>query len=131
MIRRGVVPVPRYPQSGKHIEVDISRQIVLLVARNGRVQRVIHTSTGATGNTPDGRFTIIRKEISSWDYAFKIYLPYANYFYDGFALHEYPDVPEYPASHGCVRLHASNAPVVWAFAPLGTPVILYHSGGVA
>ena len=130
-IRRGVVPVARYPQRGKHIEVDISRQVVLLVARNGSVQRVIHTSTGATGNTPDGEFAIERRELSSWVPAFKIYLAYANYFHEGFALHEYPDVPEYPASHGCVRLHASNSPVVWAFGELGMPVILYHSGGAA
>lgn len=131
MIRRGVTPVPRHPQRGKHIEVDISRQIVLLVQRDGSVARVIHTSTGATGNTPDGEFAIERKELSSWVAKFKIYLPYANYFHEGFALHEYPDVPEYPASHGCVRLHGSVSPVVWAFADMGLPVILYHSGGAA
>ena len=67
----------------------------------------------------------------SWNYKFKLWMPYAQYFHEGFALHEYPDVPAYPASHGCVRLHASNAPVVWEFGSMGMPVILYHSGGTA
>jgi hypothetical protein len=127
MIMRAEAPVPRYTDRGKHIEVDIARGIVFLVNANGSVKRVIHTSTGATGNTPDGEFTIIRREISSWDYKFKIFLPYAQYFFEGFALHEYPDVPAYPASHGCVRLEHSNASVVWDFGEMGMPVILYHS----
>ena len=131
LIDRGVVPEARFPDRGKHMEVDISRGIVLLVNGDGSVKRVVHTSTGATGNTPDGEFTISRRERMSWNYKFKLWMPYAQYFHEGFALHEYPDVPAYPASHGCVRLHASNAPVVWEFGSMGMPVILYHSGGTA
>jgi lipoprotein-anchoring transpeptidase ErfK/SrfK len=51
-------------------------------------------------------------------------MPYAMYFVGGFAMHEYPDVPGYPASHGCVRMPAPEAPVVWDFAGYGTPVIV-------
>ena len=127
MVMRAEAPVPRHTDRGHHIEVDISRQIVLLVNADGSIARVIHTSTGATGNTPDGEFSIIRKERMSWVRKFQIFLPYASYFFEGFALHEYPDVPADPASHGCVRLAPSNAPVVWEFADMGTPVILYHS----
>ena len=127
MLMRAEAPVPRYTDRGKHIEVDIARGIVMLVNADGSVKRVIHTSTGATGNTPDGEFTIIRRELSSWDVKFKIWLPYAQYFFEGFALHEYPDVPAYPASHGCVRLEHSNASTVWDFGSMGMPVILYHS----
>jgi hypothetical protein len=127
MAKRGEVPVPRYPDRGKHIEIDISRQIVFLVNEDGTVRRVIHTSTGFAGNTPDGEFTISRRERMSWNYKYKLWMPYAQYFHEGFALHEYPDVPEYPASHGCARLEASNAPVVWDFGDFGMPVILYHS----
>jgi len=127
MLMRAEAPVPRYTDRGKHIEVDIARGIVMLVNADGSVKRVIHTSTGATGNTPDGEFAIIRRELSSWDAKFKIWLPYAQYFFEGFALHEYPDVPAYPASHGCVRLEHSNASTVWDFGAMGMPVILYHS----
>ena len=99
----------------------------MLVSDKGFVEHTIHTSTGATDNTPDGNFSIIRKEINSWDILFKFWLPYASYFYSGYAFHEYPDVPEYPASHGCVRLQHAYAPTVWYFATMGTPVVLYHS----
>ena len=126
-IMRADRPVPKFPDRPRHVEVDISRQIVMLVGDKGNVEHTIHTSTGATNNTPDGDFSIIRKEIHSWDIKFKIWLPYASYFYQGFALHEYPDVPEYPASHGCVRIQHDYAPTVWDFAAMGTPVNLYHS----
>lgn len=126
-VMRAERPVAKYPNRARHIEIDISRQIVMLVRDKGFVERTIHTSTGATDNTPDGDFSIIRKEINSWDYKFKIFLPYASYFFEGFALHEYPDVPQYPASHGCVRLQHAYAPIVWDFAHMGTPVVLYHS----
>jgi hypothetical protein len=46
------------------------------------------------------------------------------YFSGGYALHEYPDVPAYPASHGCVRVPAGDSLVVWEFATLGTPITI-------
>ena len=51
----------------------------------------------------------------SWSVPFQVYLPLAQYFYSGYALHEYPDVPPYPASHGCVRIPAAEAATVWRF----------------
>jgi lipoprotein-anchoring transpeptidase ErfK/SrfK len=51
-------------------------------------------------------------------------MPYASYFTGGYALHEYPDVPPYPASHGCVRVPAGESVVVWEFATLGTPIVI-------
>ena len=126
-VMRAERPLPKFPNRGHHIEIDISRQLVFLVTGQGIVERTIHTSTGATDNTPNGEFSVIRKEVNSWDYKFKIFLPYASYFFEGFALHEYPDVPAYAASHGCVRIQHDYAPTVWDFADMGTPVILYHS----
>jgi lipoprotein-anchoring transpeptidase ErfK/SrfK len=51
-----------------------------------------------------------------------VWLPYASYFNRGIAFHEYHDVPAVPASHGCVRLPAPEAPTVYAFATVGTRV---------
>ena len=110
-----------------HVEVDITRQVLLLVDTGGRVVRTIHVSTGATDNTPDGEFRVFSKELMSWDYAFHFYLPYASYFHGGFAMHEFPSVPEYPASHGCVRIAWSNAKAVYDFAGYGMSIFLYHS----
>jgi lipoprotein-anchoring transpeptidase ErfK/SrfK len=49
-------------------------------------------------------------------------MPWASYFTGGIAFHEYSYVPAYPASHGCVRMMARDAPLMYAFATTGTPV---------
>ncbi len=116
-------PVAWRTGRGHMAEVDIDRQVLLLVD-GSKVVRAVHVSTGAAGNTPRGTYSIIRKEQMSWDYLFNIWLPYASYFVGGFALHEYPDVPGYPASHGCVRIASPFAPEVYEFTPMGTPVYL-------
>lgn len=94
---RTYVPRPRVP-GGDYLEVDKSRQLVMEV-RGGRVERVIHASTGATGNTPVGTWHVYR-EVFGWDWV--LYHP--MYFFRGFAIHGYPSVPPWPASHGCVRI---------------------------
>jgi lipoprotein-anchoring transpeptidase ErfK/SrfK len=40
-------------------------------------------------------------------------------------MHEYPDVPSYPASHGCVRLPAGDAQRVYRFVDVGTRVDVF------
>jgi lipoprotein-anchoring transpeptidase ErfK/SrfK len=54
-----------------------------------------------------------------------VWMPYASYFVGGIAMHEYPDVPAYPASHGCVRLPEGEASHVYSFVELGTPVYVF------
>ena len=110
-------PAPRV--SGSHIEVYKSRQVAFEV-RNGRVVGIIHVSTGATGNTPLGSWHVYRK-VTGWDWV----LWYPLYFLRGFALHGYPDVPAYPASHGCVRLPMWFAPGLNARWPYGTTVRVF------
>lgn len=114
-------PVARRTGGGKWLEGYIGRQVVLLVQR-GKVVRAIHFSSGAAGNTPRGTFTVFRKERMSWSIPFRSWMPYASYFIGGFAFHEYPDVPGYPASKGCVRIAAPFAPYLYEFAGYGTPV---------
>ena len=114
-------PQARRKGGGKWLEGYIDRQVVLLVDK-GRVVRAIHFSSGSAGNTPRGTFSIFRKELMSWSIPFSSWMPYASYFSGGFAFHEYPDVPGYPASHGCVRIAAPFAPYLYEFASYGTPV---------
>jgi lipoprotein-anchoring transpeptidase ErfK/SrfK len=107
---------------GSRIEINVARQVALLV-RGARVVRAIHVSTGASGTpTPTGRFRVYRKERESWSAPFRVWLPWASYFSGGVALHGYPDVPPYAASHGCVRIPLSEAQTVYAFARLGISV---------
>ncbi len=101
------------------LEVHIDHQVLLLV-RSGRVVRAIHVSTGAPGTpTPRGRFAITERDPMSWSRRFHVWMPLAQYFYDGYALHEFSDVPAYPASHGCVRVPAEEARAVWEFGRTG------------
>jgi lipoprotein-anchoring transpeptidase ErfK/SrfK len=97
--------------------------LLVLLVRKARVVRAIHVSTGASGTpTPSGRFRVYRRERESWSKPFRVWLPWASYFSGGVALHGYPDVPAYPASHGCVRIPLSEAHTVYAFARLGISV---------
>jgi hypothetical protein len=117
---------PRPGNSGpsRRIEVYRAKGVALLIAHD-RVKRAIHVSSGAGANaTPAGTFEVFRKENPSWSVPFQVWLPYASYFNNGIAFHEYPDVPPYPASHGCVRVPAPEAPGVYRFAKLGTTVVV-------
>ena len=117
-------PRPHAGGSGRRVEIHRDRGVLLLI-EGGTVERAVHTSTGAGGATPAGTFRVYRKELMSWSYPFSVWMPYASYFVGGIAMHEYPDVPEYPASHGCVRLPAGDAQRVFRFAEHGTPVRVF------
>ena len=117
-------PKARLSGGGRWLETYIDRQVLLLV-RRGRVVRAIHISSGTSNGTPRGNYSVYRKELMSWSRPFKSWLPYASYFTGGYAFHEYPDVPGYAASHGCVRIAAPFAPYVYEFATSGTPVHIY------
>ena len=116
LLRAGV---PRPQRGGDYIEVDKTRQ-VLFVVRGGQVSRVVHVSTGATGNTPLGTWQIYRK-VGGWDWV----LWYPLYFKGGFAIHGYPSVPAYPASHGCVRIPMWIAPSLFSMHGYGTSVMVH------
>lgn len=115
-------PRPKLGGPAKRVEVYRDKGVALLV-KDDKTKRAIHVSAGAPGTeTPRGRFEVFRKELNSWSVPFQTWLPYASYFFQGIAFHEYPDVPPYPASHGCVRVPAPEAEVVYDFAGIGTAV---------
>jgi hypothetical protein len=114
-------PQPFLRRPGKRVELLLRRQVALQIVDN-RVERVFHISSGAGGATPIGSFRVYRKERLSWSVPFSTWMPWASYFVGGIALHEYSPVPSYPASHGCVRMMARDAPLMYAFATHGMPV---------
>jgi PKD repeat protein len=113
-------PRPRY-RNGRHIEVDKSRQ-VLFEVDGGHVVRAVHVSTGATGNTPVGRWHVYSKVPG--------FLPsgmyYSSFFVGAFAIHGYHSVPPYPASHGCVRTPMWIAASLFAWNSYGETVYVYY-----
>ncbi|HYI17682.1 MAG TPA: L,D-transpeptidase family protein [Solirubrobacteraceae bacterium] len=121
-LERARRPTPRTSGAGRRVEVLLDRQLALYVNR-GRVVRTLHISSGADGfATPTGRFTVFRKERNSWSVPYKVWLPWASYFVGGVAFHESPDVPAFPASHGCVRVPRYDAQWLYDRLPDGTPV---------
>jgi hypothetical protein len=114
-------PRPSSHAPGRHVEISLDREVVLLV-EDGKVVRAVHTSTGSLGRTPSGEFEVYAKSLYSWSVPFHVWMPFAAYFHGGIALHQSPDVPSFPASHGCVRLPEGEAERVYRFVDLGTPV---------
>jgi len=122
----GAEPIkPRYKNPRVHVEVDKGRQI-LMVVRKGVVCGYIPVSTGATDNTPEGSFGIRQKSPATSTFFGPATLTWVMGFIGNFAIHGYPEVPSYPASHGCIRepLWAAN----WTYSQsfVGERLYVYH-----
>jgi peptidoglycan hydrolase-like protein with peptidoglycan-binding domain len=122
------------------IEVDKTRQL-LFVIRGGKTVWVFNTSTGSgkeysevnqrggglstgTATTPEGNFKVYMEQAQGWwkgDLG-ELYRP--KFFAGGVAVHGAPKVPNFPASHGCVRVTPEAMDFIWAqnFMPKGEAV---------
>jgi hypothetical protein len=116
--------------TGDLIEVDKDKQL-LFVVRGGKTVWTFNTST-ATGETyheedknspgefqdgvsitPNGLWKVNRERPEGWwegDLG-KIYRP--KYFRGGVAVHGSNSIPNYPASHGCVRVSVPAMDMIW------------------
>ena len=120
------LPHLRYPGQGDHLEIDKTRQ-VLLVAHAGKVVWVSAVSTGGPGKyTPEGTYRVLRK-VAGFDPSPLGTLWDPLYFTGGYAVHGNPSVPAYPASHGCVRVPMWVGSLLYASVPVGEPVDVYES----
>lgn len=117
-----------------HIEVDLERQVLLVVNDDGGV-RVLPVSTGndkpfvadgqtSVAYTPRGRFLVYDKGIG-WETGPLGSVYYANYISGGVAIHGFRTVPTEPASHGCIRIPMFAARAVSKLMPVGTIVLVY------
>lgn len=93
-------------------KVDLSSQ-TMTVSRNGRVLYRWPVSTGRSGyRTPRGTWRIHRMHKRYFSRKYHgAPMPHAMFYYRGFAIHGTNQISRLgrPASHGCVRLHPSNA----------------------
>ena len=133
-IRNAASPRPR-EVGYEHVEVDLDRQVLMLVNNEGTVSRILPVSTGSgkryneKGNrglayTPRGRFRVYAKA-SGWKRSPLGLLYYPNYISGGVAIHGNPEVPHRPQSHGCVRIPMFASPDVSKLLPVGTIVLVY------
>jgi len=112
----------RYPRAGKHVEFDWSRQ-VLALARKGRPYRVYHASSG-TPATPTvfGTFHFYLQTPGTNAKG----MVHSSYFIRGYAIHGYASVPNYPASHGCLRVPIPNARSIFNWIEIGDTIYSYR-----
>jgi N-acetylmuramoyl-L-alanine amidase len=121
-LQKPIRPSPRAKKRPFHIEVDQTRQ-VLFVIKHRKIAWIVHTSTGAGGATHDGVFYVHRK-IAGYS---PNLLYYPSYFDGNRAVHGWPKVPTYPASHGCARVPNWTAIWLYHLMDMGTQVRVYHS----
>jgi peptidoglycan hydrolase-like protein with peptidoglycan-binding domain len=125
MVDRPLIPKPRYHHAGLAVEVRLDKQ-VLFLTRAGKVVRIFDASTGtASTPTPQGNFTDIR-QIDGWRQSHLGLLWRPHYFYAGYAIHGSRSVPNYPASHGCVRVTIEAMNRLWTVMRTGMPVHNYY-----
>lgn len=133
-------PEPRdstYP----HIEVDLKRQVLMVVDTSGQATHILPVCSGNEGtywdhgqihraHTPRGRFIVTRK-INGLRISSLGALYYPNYIVNGIAIHGSPSVLPYPASHGCIRIPMFAAKAFHDLTPVGTIVIVYDEHNVS
>jgi lipoprotein-anchoring transpeptidase ErfK/SrfK len=126
---------PKAREDGyEHVEVDLDRQVLLLVEDDAKV-RVLPVSTGngkeffydgqtSIAYTPRGRFVVYEKGFG-WENNVPGSMYYPNYISGGIAIHGSLNVPVQPASHGCIRIPMFAAVEVSKLLKLGTIVLVY------
>jgi lipoprotein-anchoring transpeptidase ErfK/SrfK len=111
----------RFPDDGKHVEADLSRQVIALI-RNRKVERIYPASSGKPSTpTIQGRFRVYLKAPGT--NAKGMFM--SSYFIGGYAIHGYPSVPVFPASHGCLRVPMEDAVPIFNWLARGDIVDVY------
>ena len=113
----------RFPRQGPHAEGDLSDQ-VLAFTDGGKVHWLFPISSGKP-STPTilGNYQIYLRTPG--------YLPdgmyYSDFFTGGYAIHGYDPAPDYPASHGCMRLPIVDAIPAYDWLQMGDWVDTYYT----
>jgi hypothetical protein len=111
----------RHPGAGEHLEVPLSKQ-VLVFAKGGMPFAVYPISSGKPSTpTVTGHFHFYTTQPGY--NAEGMY--YSFYFYGGYAVHGYAEVPDYPASHGCIRTFIADQPEIFNRIHFGESIFVF------
>jgi L,D-transpeptidase-like protein len=112
----------RFPKQGRHAEGNLSDQLLALIV-GSKVQAIYPISSGKP-STPTvlGSFRVYMRVPS--------YLPdgmyFSDFFFGGYAIHGFNPAPDFPASHGCMRLPISDAISAFDWLAIGDGVDVYY-----
>lgn len=111
----------RHPGAGRHVEAPLAKQV--LVFAKGRRPVAIYPTSSGTAATPTvtGRYRFHRTEPGYNN----LRMYYSWYFHGGYAVHGYESVPNYPASHGCIRTFIADQPEVYERIKFGEPIFVF------
>jgi hypothetical protein len=111
----------RFPKHGNHVEADLSLQVLALI-RGSKVERIYPISSGKP-STPTilGTFKVYSKTPGTNAKG----MVFSSYFRGGYAIHGYPEVPVFPASHGCLRAPVPDAVSIYNWIAFGDIVDVY------
>ncbi len=116
----------RYPWDGRHVEADLTKQVLAEIEPGGHVRAVYMMSSGKPSTpTVIGHFNVYSKTpgVNSEG------MVDSNYFIAGYAIHGYAEVPTYAASHGCLRVPIPDAAAIYGWVRMGTAVDVYNDSG--
>ena len=111
----------RHPGAGRHVEAPLDKQ-VLVFAKGDRVTQVYPISSGTSATpTVTGHYRFHRTEPGYNSHG----MYYSWYFHGGYAVHGYESVPDYPASHGCLRTFIADQPEVYERIQPGESIFVF------
>jgi peptidoglycan hydrolase-like protein with peptidoglycan-binding domain len=111
----------RHPEHGRHVEADLSRQVMALID-GGRVERIYPFSSGKPSTpTVRGSFRVYSKTPGTNQKG----MVFSSYFIGGYAIHGYYSVPVFAASHGCLRVPIPDAVPIYRWLRIGNVVDVY------
>lgn len=112
---------PKYPNAGEHAEVPLSKQVLVLI-KNGKPFAIYPVSTGKPSTpTITGHYTFYRQEPGYNSEG----MYYSFYWHNGYAVHGYAEVPNYAASHGCVRTFIADQPRIYEQLHYGESIFVF------
>jgi hypothetical protein len=111
----------RHPAAGEHAEVPLALQ-VLVLAKGSRPFAIYPVSTGKPSTpTVTGHYHFYLRSPGYNSEG----MYYSFYWYRGYAVHGYAEVPNYPASHGCVRTYIADQPRIYYQLHQGESIFVF------
>jgi lipoprotein-anchoring transpeptidase ErfK/SrfK len=131
-------PLPADSGAGRRVVFSEGQQRVWLVGAGDRVRHTYLVSGSIYDNLDPGTYSVYSRSEQAWGIddsgSMKYFVRFAHGDTAAIGFHDIPiddgepvqTVAELgtPLSHGCIRQRRADAKLLWAFAPLGTKVVV-------